>query len=70
MARSFLTFLLICFVLAVHGQDAARDSLKLRIAQDEISLDKAMSYAALAGLYQAQNQDSAIFYANKGLQYS
>lgn len=70
MARSFLTFLFICSIMVAHGQDAARDSLKLRIAQDEISLDKAMAYAALAGLYQAQDQDSAIFYANKGLQYA
>ena len=70
MARSFLTFLSLCFILVAHGQDAARDSLKLRIAQSEISLEKAMAYAALAGLYQTQDQDSAIFYANKGLQYA
>lgn len=70
MARCLITFCFTLLVVSVFGQDAAKDSLKTRIQQEEVTIEKAMAYAELAGLYQAQHQDSAIYYANKGLQYA
>lgn len=65
----FLVFVVV-MGFSSFAQNQQRDSLKLVISQDVVSIGKAMAYAELAGWYQAQNQDSAIFYANQGLQYS